>query len=634
MDDSIARDLKPAAVRRRIEESLEADLDDTGLRDELERLAETWAFGGFTWIWGPRLYRRNRVLFRPFILNHFSNWEVTRFREWGPEQEFVNWDGRVADQLGPWLEEVDERDDVELFRKLYLWKIGGRWGKSAEKLWKRDLLERFRAAENRGQRDTVLAKFDLGLTLDEAAACELYGIDPDASREFVRNNIRRSYYYGEDRKLWERLRAQAFERGDQELAWEIYRRQVPQKQWEQDVLRAAERIDDADRLLEELERRHPEGWDLKLGMTFLRLVERRGRDVLPYVRKHLKSVFRSWWGDRDGYQQLVDFATRHQWWDLWSALVRSCSRGDEYNREVAKLLLDRRMDDDATVKRLLMLTGVSREWNFGPFSFAEVQQLDDETAQLFYGRYPDLLRGPFKMHISAGWYNTYDGLTRAAIAAGDETLIDYLASRSVTREQYGSGYGGAQVAVAETLSRYYEALKDDAAEFTQRASAVLSQVPAYTVTNYNRLIRTNRLARLLYQRSASAFLADPAAIRDLLEAPEIHAQALALRALGLDRDDARQLAAANLDLLQATFLRPLHRKTRALAFRALANAAIDSRRAAEIYHRARQALDLPDKRYPKESLIGLLGRLLHQWPELRTQREQPVVYGEAVASSQ
>ena len=96
-----------------------------------------------------------------------------------------------------------------------------------------------------------------------------------------------------------------------------------------------------------------------------------------------------------------------------------------------------------------------------------------------------------------------------------------------------------------------------------------------------------------------------------LEAAEIHAQAVAFRVLGLDDDAARQSGAQNFDLLQAAFLRPLHRKTRMLAFRALENAAVDLPMAQRIHHRARETLDLPDKRYPKEQLVGLIGRLLH-----------------------
>jgi hypothetical protein len=85
-------------------------------------------------------------------------------------------------------------------------------------------------------------------------------------------------------------------------------------------------------------------------------------------------------------------------------------------------------------------------------------------------------------------------------------------------------------------------------------------------------------------------------------------------------------AAENLDLLLATLLRPLHRSTRRLAFGALEPAALDAPRAKRILDRAIDALDLPDHRYPKEDLIGLIGRLLHRFPELRKDSEHPVIH--------
>ena len=99
-------------------------------------------------------------------------------------------------------------------------------------------------------------------------------------------------------------------------------------------------------------------------------------------------------------------------------------------------------------------------------------------------------------------------------------------------------------------------------------------------------------------------------------------------------DRARQLAVASLDILQGTLLRPLHRKTRLAAFGALANAAkADREAAARVLRRARDAMRLPDKKYPKEQLVGLVGQILHAWPELCGPRERPVIYGleEAIA---
>jgi len=55
-------------VKRTIEELLAHQRDDLRLRDHLEGLRRDVAVPGLTWFWGPELYRRNRVVFREFIL--------------------------------------------------------------------------------------------------------------------------------------------------------------------------------------------------------------------------------------------------------------------------------------------------------------------------------------------------------------------------------------------------------------------------------------------------------------------------------------------------------------------------------------------------------------------------------------
>ena len=156
---------------------------------------------------------------------------------------------------------------------------------------------------------------------------------------------------------------------------------------------------------------------------------------------------------------------------------------------------------------------------------------------------------------------------------------------------------------------------------------MLTQVPAYTFGSYDRVIRENRLARLLLERSLESFLGDAVALRDLVEASEIHVQHLAYRVLGLDDDRARAAAVDNLDILIGTLLRPLQRATRLAAFGALANAAVTSvDNARRVVERARDALALPDRKYPKDALVSLIGMLLHRWPELRSRTEEPVIY--------
>jgi len=428
--------------------------------------------------------------------------------------------------------------------------------------------------------------------------------------------------------LWSRLLHLADQKKDDGFRWKLYRRQIPIEDWTKECLTLCDRLHNPEELMQELEKRHPEGWGVNLADSFYQIIQRRGRDVFPYVITHLRQVWGGWL-TRGSYGKMADYAREKGWWDLWSALIRTCSRPKEFNKEVLALLENQALGEDDTVERLLALAGVSREWNWVGFGAAAVHQLEEPVAARLYERFPDLLRGPYKLHLQSHlWGQSYPELLDRFMAAGDEDMVDFLASRIVTR--YGR-WGNAQKMLgdAEKLADYYAALKADETAFSRRAANVLGQVPAYSIRQYNQLVRENRLARLLFERSASSYLADPRSLADLVEASEIHVMSLAYRALGLNDDRAREQASRHLSLLMGTLLRPMQRDTRTLAFGALANAANTLETARLILERAKEALNLPDVRYPKEKLLGLIAQLIHRWPELRGPREQPVVYERA-----
>jgi hypothetical protein len=618
------RDRSVQQVKADVQRLLARPLADADLRAHLEELARQWAFSGLTWLWGPELYRRNRVLFRPFILGHFGTTQILPGWRW----KQIEWKGHTGEILERWLAEVDRNDDVELFRRLYQWKIDNRARdrKHGERILP-DLLRRFDAAPGPAARAVVLSKFNFFLELDEMTAIRLYQKDAATTTPFILTHMpMRGGWTGNKCTFWETLFKLAQERGDQAFALRIYRRQAPLDQWEKDALQLCRSISDPATLCGQLEERHPEGWGLDLGVTVEHLIAARGRDVVPYVLKHMKEVWLSW-DARGGYRQPLDMAYANGWWDLWSGLLRVSAPPKDWNKVVLDLVQDQTLNETEVVRRLLLLTGISREWNFGGFGLAQVQQLDDPTATALYDRFPHLVRGPFKLHLQTGFWSSLPGLIRRVLERQDETMIDFLASRLVNRRNYG--YGAAKpLEDLEPLADYFQVLRErDPAEFARRAANVLTLVPAYTFWSYGRTIHDNRLARLLLERSLDSFLGDAAALRDLVEASEIHVQQLAYRVLGLDDDRARAAAAANLDILIGTLLRPLQRSTRLAAFKALANAAAFSKdNAGQVLERARDAFQLPDKKYPKEKLVSLIGEVLNRWPELRSAAEQPVVY--------
>ena len=624
--------MTPKELEQTLRTLLQRPMADAELRQQLEQLAAAEvSFSGFTWLFGPELYRRNRILFRPFILSRFSTYMA--LPKW--DSKAIHWKGDKAKILDAWLDEVDRQDDVDLFRRLYEWKLSAKYD------WKlrdrrsedisRELLARFRGAANSAKRQIVLRKFDLWFHFDEAAACELYSLDPRASGAFILRHLPKTWLMEvPKRTLWSKLIGLADRQKDDEFRWKLYRIQVPLDDWAKECLALCDRLSRADELVRELEKRHPEGASLNLAEGFFQLVQRRGRDLFPYVMRHLRQVWAGWL-TRGSYGKMADYARERGWWDLWSALIRTCSSPKEFNKEIQALLDNANLPGRDVIDRLLALAGVSREWNWAGFGAAVVHQLDEPVALQFYERFPVLLRGPYKLHLQSHlWGHFYPKLLDRFITAGDEEMIDILASRIVTR--YGAWGRNAEkvLADADKLADYYSALKSDEVQFSRRCANVLGQVPAFSIWNYNMLVKENRLARLLFERSAAAYLADARSLADLVEGSEIHVMALAYRALGLDDDRAREQAAAHLPLLMGTLLRPLQRHTRTLAFGALANAASTPETARVILDRARDAWNLPDARYPKEQLLGLIARLLHRWPELRRPKEQPVVYERAV----
>lgn len=604
-------------LRRQIEAALASPVSDTDLRAALEALArEHKAFDGFTWLWGPKLYERNKVVFRPLILGRFST--IQRVGEW--QWDAVKWKGETGSILDRWLAQVDAADDIELFRRLHAWKLSGDW-KAYQAKWQAELVQRFAAAATPAARTTLLAKYEAWLWFDEDAAIALYEADFTLAAPFILKHLR--FGWGGDRPgVWRRLHMLAAARGDHKTADSLYRKQVKLADWQRDMLQAARDIADPARLDAELERLHPEGWGLELGDGLFELVKLRERDVLPYVKRHLRNVWSTWL--RNGYDKMLDLARDREWIDLWAALVCVCSQHKEFNREVMLLLKDARLGVEEVERRLRLLSGVSREWNHAGFGLAVIHTLDDEVARKLYERFPSLVHGPFKAHVAPTWGSSQGPLLDAAIARGDDALVDFLASRHVTRSW---GLSDDMARVIDKASRYYEALRLDDVAFARRASLVLTQVPSYSIRRYDELIVKNRLARLLFERSASAFLGDERALQDLVEASEIHVQHLAYRILGLDDERARRAALANLPVLIGTLLRPLHLRTRRAAFGALANAAAAcGESAARVLARAREAQALPDKHYPKEDLLVLMAGVLRRHPELALEAERPVVY--------
>lgn len=624
-----ATEVNDKQLRRAIEQLLDAQPDNQRLRDNLEGLCRDPLFPGLTWYWGPRLYARSKAVFRPLILQYISEWTTSNDR-WAR----VRWADHAAD-LEAWLQAARAGRDGALIRRLHRWKYAAAkgWGIDQGR-WNAALGEAYQAAPTPAARANVLDEFDDWFQLDEPTALRLYDTDRNAAA-FVLKHLPVS----RKRAMWEKLGNVARAHGDETLFFALYRKLMPVERWETEVLALAEAVIEQAELNRVLENRHLEGYGIERGQTVLKLLERRGRDVMPYVRAKLAETIGGWGKDAQA-GRFVELAERKGWWDLWSASIRAAGNAKLFNECVAKLMRDETLGDDIRRERLRALAGASREWNWPGLGLAIIHPLDDDLACLVYARYPDLVRGPLRANVTPMWWRGYPNLVKAVQAANDDDLVDTLASRYATRIAWARLSGRRQKPDADDrttteIAAYYQAIRDrDAAEFSRRASNVLTRIPAYATFNQGQLLRLNDLARLLFVRSLDQYLAVPQAVQDLLEGSNIHVMMLAYRVLALPQPRARALAADNIDILLGTLLRPLHRKTRLAAFEALVNAARHSEAIARRIHaRAREALKLPDKRYPKAELISLIGHTLAAHPGLATAAERPIVYRRAGAAA-
>src|SRR5262249_18266637 len=157
---------------------------------------------------------------------------------------------------------------------------------------------------------------------------------------------------------------------------------------------------------------------------------------------------------------------------------------------------------------------------------ARSHALDDDLAGVVYARYPDLIRGPFRANVTPTWWRGYPNLVQATQVAGDEDLLDTLASRYATRIFWKWGpkkeMEAPEKAIPPLAPSYQPTPHRDAAASPRRAANVLTRIPAYATFNQGLLLRGNDLARLLFVRSLEQYLAVPEAVQDLVEGSNIH----------------------------------------------------------------------------------------------------------------
>jgi hypothetical protein len=601
--------LQTSEICNRLLELVDEGLPAPDLLARLQAMAEDWRVRRMLWRVGPTLYARDAASFRTFLLTNLDT--CCTDERGGPAHP---WKAPHRDTMEQWLAQAGSSHDVEMFCMLYAWRARTWTRAKRERHWRADLGSELAQAETPEATSLVLENLQGCFVLDEPTAVMLYRHDPVVAAGFVARHLPSSD--GSATGYWAELSALARDQGDEDLFFAVYRATVEDDQWARDVDALAERLDDGV-LQGELQRRRPARGRGNVSSVLFNLLRRRGEAALPFAISTLQSLPGLPDADVGRVQDLVRLADEREWLELWGALLRGAGRQKDFDREVRRLVEERRRDEQAVVRRLRVLAGVGWAPSIRTGGMNLVHPLSADTAVRLHARFPALVRGPFRAHVAGGMCGGDLRLIEAAIAAKDSMLVDILASRLVL-EDLGSEAARRQFGLAsDLLAKHYANLSEDPCALPLRCARILGQLRTGLVRNLDRLIATNPLARLLWLQPAASVLACPDAVRDLLECAEPHAQLIAFRALASEHTSAGKLGRANLDMLRAALLAPMPRRVRLVAFAAVKRAAETQRASRQLVDAMREALHVSSPRYPREDLLLVLGALLARWPALR-----------------
>jgi hypothetical protein len=528
-------------------------------------------------------------------------------------------------ELEAWYKEADRADDVATFKRLLRWRsTAAGWEGMGERLCQ-DL--RLRAADitTPAELATLLAKFDIRSVfyIDEELAIQFYTLDPESATPFI---LKRLPYQGDNRQLWETLFDLALEKGDDDFAYKLYRRQVPLERWREDVRALAAGSLPPTELVAELEKRHPDRSRIDNDGFYFDLIDRHGPPLLPYVLKHVRKT-----ENAASWELLLELTRRNEWWDVWAKLIRDAGQA-QLNEAIEELLTDEHIPPEDLVARLRLLSQQGDTRADFRFRWYYVSHLQPEVALRLYRRFPELLRTAFRPHIQIHLRNISQELLDEFLDKDDYELIDHMSSFVLTyiEHDYRARKSFAPEVATKLHGHYVRLLEEDKEAFAQRTAGVLNQF-AQRGFIWKDVLKLNPLAKLFFEAPPECMLASPRAVQDLLESENELVRAVALRAIALKDERAAALVAENLSMLIAAMLQ-VKRSARRDLFKGLSNRAEQDRGdAARILARAREVLFMPDRVVSKKDFFDLISRILHRWPELRGERESLPVYGEAAS---
>lgn len=532
-------------LHARLTAVLGSDLDRGALLREMEALAQSRAFEKYANLWAPALYTRDAPFFETFLLHHLN-------------------DGH-AETIRALLSRAEADGHEALFRGLYR-KIAD------DNAWNNDLLalatspldddDVARAVERRTMPSRLL-------NLKEDTALALYRRNPARFGAFVGDHVHRGQ--GRNRSTFAHLRDEVQRRGDDNLCWKLFRELATPDEWTTALRELLQRAVPAGAVVDELRRRHPEHtWDLDAGIL-ADFLERYGAVVLPYIEQNAD------WIKRKGGSRLLSSAER--------------------------------LGDEALYWRIFFKAGTPAAWNEALANLAEYPMTDEElrlalrsctpppsqarwqttpqVALALYRRNPGLA-GPFL----EGHLNHPDlALFEEAERVGDDDFLDFLTSRLLhhlsslvykafptkAQQQWMKPNANARAQLDQLgqaiTARYDRLYAQSPDRYVLHAASALSRFESVEGWSFKRNVEHNPAFIYLFRQHRDAWLRSPAAVRDLLESPNIYVQTVGLTILSEGGPDAAPCVVENLIPLRALLLGDARRGTKQLALASLEYAA-------------------------------------------------------------
>ncbi len=529
----------------RIQTALSTDQERGALLHEMESLTHAPGFAESARVWAPALYARDPLFFEPFLINHLSS-----------EQS------EIITQL---LTQAEAAGQDSLFNALYR-KV------ASEDAWNKELAE---LAESPVPDDTVVEKIlrrqvDNWLSLTDATATALYRRAPERLGSFIREHAQRSWR--QEGEQYKQLREAARARADDDLYWALFRELADEREWQTEMRRLLASDTPPEHIVAELTKRHPDHlWSVNTGII-ADFVEKYGHAALPYVEEHLT------WVTRHAAPKLLKRIKKLGDERLYWPIFFKAGDSKQWNEALRELLAQPATDtaDGAFAHQLAMRTPPPQRWRGWT--------LERDVALMLYRR-DGRLYAPFLERFADDSYA--DALFEEATAAHDEDFLDFLSLlllRQITswldlaypteatrrwRKPDMKFQDKVQRAGRMLTTRFDHLAAESPALYVRHAAAMLSRIEAFEVWSFKRNVMLNPALAYLHTQRRDAWLAQPDALRELLESPNIYVQILGLVKLSDGGADAAERTLENLPILRAILLGRAHLNTKKLALRAL-----------------------------------------------------------------